>query len=169
MKNYLKMTLFAGLFILSILAISNVQAQSYTYSPASSSYTDITDSVSYNEDIIGENRGFSIKHTSTVPRDQVISGCDYYDWTSDYRKCRRTSRYNNNNYKEDYSYSIYDRYHYDNYRAPYNQDKAVELSFKTFQKSTEQQTKLETLRINSRNNRRYGGYGSGYSRYSFGW
>ncbi len=166
MKNYLKMTLFVGLFLLSILSISS---HAYAYSPASSSYTDITDTVSYNEDILGENRGFSVKHSSTVPRNQVISGCDYYDWTSNYRKCGRTSRYNDNYYEDDYSYSIYDRYHYDNYRAPYNQDKAVDLAFKTYQKSVEQQTKLESQRINLRERRRYGGYSSGYARYSFGW
>lgn len=164
------MTLFAGLFILSILAVSSVNAQSYTYSPASSAYTDITDTVAYSEDVIGENRGFSVRHTSTVPRNQVISGCDYYDWTSNYRKCGRTSKYNDY-YEDDYSYSIYDRYHYDNYRAPYNQDEATKLAFKTYQQSSKQQYQLESQRITARNNRRfgYGGYGSGYSRYRFGW
>ena len=162
--------MFAGIFILSILAANQASAisQYYTYSPASSSYVDITDTVSYNEDVIGENRGFSLKRTSTAPRSSVVRGCDYYDWTSNYRKCGNTAKYSDS-YIESYSYDNYDKYHYDNFRAYYDQDKALELSFKTFQKSTEQQTKLETLRINSRNNRRYGGYGSGYARYSFGW
>lgn len=167
MKNYLKMTLILGILFLSVLSLSNTSAQ-YSYSPASSSYTDITDTVSYNEDVLGENRGFSVRHTSTVPRNQVISGCDYYDWTSNYRKCRRTSRYND--YDEDrYSYSIYDRYHYDNFRAPYNQDEATKLAFKTYQQSSKQQFQLESQRLNLRERRRYGyGYGSGYARYSWG-
>ncbi len=172
MKNHLKMTLLIGLFVLSVLSLSNTSAQ-YSYSPASSSYTDISDTVSYNEDVIGENRGFSVRHTSTVPRNQVISGCDYYDWTSNYRKCGRTSRYNDNYYQDDYSYSIYDRHHYDNFRAPYNQDEATKLAFKTYQQSSKQQYQLESQRINLRERRRsgygYGGYGSGYARYSFGW
>ena len=167
MKNYLKMTLLLGILLLSVLSISHASAQYYTYTPASISYTDISDTISYTEDVIGENRGFSVKHTSTVPRNEVIRGCDYYDWTSNYRKCRRTSKYSN---YDDYSYSIYDRYHYDNYRAPYNQDKTADLAFKTYQQSSKQQHQLEMKRLDLRYNHRYRycGYGSGYARYSWG-
>ena len=99
MKNHLKMTLLSAVFLFALFLISQVSAQYYTYTPASSSYTDITDSVSYSEDIAGENRGFSLRHTSTVPRTSMIRGCDYYDWTSNYRKCQRTAYYNG--YTED--------------------------------------------------------------------
>lgn len=173
MKNYLKMTLFAGLFVLSILAISQASAQYYTYTPASSGYTDITDTVSYNEDLQGDNRGFSLRHTSTVPRTEVIRGCDYYDWTSNYRKCRRSSSYREDGYYENYGYNNYDRYHYDNFRAPYNQDRAVDLAFKTYQQSSKQRYQLDSQALNLRYQRSrsygYGGYGSGYARYSWGW
>ncbi len=171
MNNYSKMTLFVGVIFLAVSSIAQVSAQYYTYTPASSAYTDVTDSVSYFEDIVGENRGFSLTHKSTVPRTSVIQGCDYYDWTSDYRKCRRTAYYNG--YTQDY-YGYSDSQRYDNYRANYDQDKAVQQAFKTFQKDSDNQFKLDSQRLNLRYQRRYGGYGYGYSgaRYSsyrWGW
>ena len=132
MKNHLKMTLLAGVILLALLSVSQASAiaQYYTYMPASSGYTAITDDVSYSEDIVGENRGFSLTHKSSMPRTSVIRGCDYYDWTSDYRKCRRTAYYNG--YEEDY-YGYTDSRSYDDYRAYYDQDKALQQAFKTFQ------------------------------------
>jgi hypothetical protein len=170
MKNYLKMTLLLGILFLSILSISSVNAQSYTYSPASNAYTYVSNTISYSEDIQGENRGFSLRQSSSVQRNEVIKGCDYYDWTSNYRKCRKTSERNRYSY-DDYNYNIYDRYHYDNFRANYDQDKALKEAFKTYQQSSKQQYQLESQRIKTRNNRKYsyGGYGSGYTRYSWGW
>ena len=170
MKNYLKMTLLLAAILLFLPKITS--AQYYTYTPASSSYTDITDSVSYNEDVIGENRGFSLTHSSIVPRTSVIRGCDYYDWTSNYRKCQRTAYYNG--YTEDY-YGYSDSQRYDNYRAPYDQDKALQSAFKTFQQDSNNQYKLESQRLNLRYQRYSGSYGSGYTRYggyssySWGW
>jgi len=170
MKNYLKMTLLTGAILLALFSTAQASAQYYTYTPASSAYTDITDSVSYNEDIVGENKGFSLTHKSTVPRTSVIRGCDYYDWTSDYRKCRRTAYYNG--YTED-SYGYSDT-RYENYRANYDQDKAVQQAFKTFQQDSNNQYKLESQRLNLKYQRRYGGYGYGYSgarytSYRWGW
>lgn len=171
MKNYLKMTLFSAAILIVLFSLSQASAQYYyTYSPASSAYADITDTVSYAEDIRGEDRGFTLTHKSSVPRRDIIRGCDYYDWTSNYRKCRRTAYYAG--YEEDY-YSYSDSNRYDDYRAYYDQDKAVEQAFKTFQKDSENQFKLDsqrlTLRYQRRYGYRYGGYGSGYARYRFGW
>ena len=167
--------LFAGVFLLSILSISEQASaqysapQYYTYTTASSGYADITDTVSYNEDIVGENRGFSLRHTSSVPRTSVIRGCDYYDWTSNYRKCRRTAYYDGAS--EDY-YGYSDSRRYDDYRAYYDQDKAVQQAFKTFQQDSNNQYKLESQRLNLRyqryNGHRTYGYGD-YSRYRWGW
>ena|SRR3989338_6445442 len=162
MKNHLKMTLLAGVILLALLSVSNASAisQYYTYTPASSGYTDISETVSYAEDIAGENRGFSLRHSSTVPRTSMIRGCDYYDWTSDYRKCRRTAYYNG--YTED-SYGYSDSYN--NYRANYDQDKAVQLAFKTFQQDSQAQIRFESEKQRLKYQRRYGGYGYGYSSY----
>ena len=173
MRNHLKMTLLTGVILLSLFLISQTSAQYYTYTPASSAYTDITDSVSYNEDVIGEKKGFSLTHKSTVPRTSVIRGCDYYDWTSNYRKCRRTAYYND--YEEDY-YGYSDSQRYNNYRANYDQDKALDKAFKTFQQDSNNQYKLDSQRLNLKYQRRYGGYGYGYgysgarySSYRWGW
>ena len=166
MNNYLKMTFFASVLFLALFTISSASAQYYTYTPASSGYADITDTVSYNEDVIGENRGFSLAHKSTVPRTSVIRGCDYYDWTSNYRKCQRTAYYKG--YEEDY-YGYSDSQRYDNYRAYYDQDKAVDKAFKTYQQSSKQQFQLESQRLNLRHQRNYGGYGYGYGRYGGGY
>ena len=170
MKNYLKMTLFTGFLVMSILAISQSSAmmQYYTYTPASSSYTDVVDSVSYSEDLQGDNRGFALEHTSTVPRNEMINGCDYYDWSSNFRRCRRTAQYNDR-YTDTYSYDTYDRYHYDNFRAYYDQDKALKEAFKTYQQSSKQKYQLDSQAINLRYQRRNGGYGSGYGRYRWSW
>ncbi len=155
MKSYLKITLFSTIIFLTIFISSQTSAiiQSYTYSPASSSYTDISDTFSYNENVAGNNRGFNIKHTSTIPRNEVIKGCDYYDWTSNFRKCKQTAKYNG--------------YTENNLKNPYNIDKTISEAFRTYQQSSRQQYQLESQNANSRH--RYGGYGYGYQNYRWGW
>jgi|SRR3989344_7113619 len=161
MRNYSKMTLsvFSALFLLLLASFASAYP-SYTY-------TDVSETISYSEDLEGGNRGFTLKHTSSVPRTNPSIGCDYYDWTSDFRKCRRTAYYNG--YSEDY-------YGYSNNNinngAYYNQDKDSRDAFKTFQQSSKQQYQLESQRINMQQRRYgYGGYGYGYSgtRYRYGW
>ena len=85
MRNYSKMTLavFSALFLLLLASLTSAYP-SYTY-------TDVSETISYSEDLEGGNRGFTLKHTSSVPRTNPSIGCDYYDWTSDFRKCRRTA------------------------------------------------------------------------------
>lgn len=154
MNNLLKKTLFSAIILLTTLSAIS---QSYAYTPASSSYTDISDTFSYNEDITGNNRGFNIKHTSTLPRNEIIKGCDYYDWTSNYRKCKQTAKYNG--------------YTESNTKKSYNMDKTINEAFRTYQQSSRQQYQLESQSTNSRN--RYGGHGygyyGGYGRYTWGW
>lgn len=161
MRDYLKMTMFvfASLILLASLA------DAYSYSNYRN--MDVSQSVSYDEDIEGGNRGFTLKHTSSVPRTNPIIGCDYYDWTSDFRKCRRTAYYNG--YSEDYYGYVYGNNN--DYRSPYNQDAALKDAFKTFQQSSKQQFQLESKRIDSVNRRYYGygGYGYGYGYYGAGY
>ncbi len=149
MKNRLKIILFSTLMLLTIFLTS----QTIAYTPASSSYTDISDTFSYNEDVIGENRGFNIKHTSTIPRNELIKGCDYYDWTSNFRKCKQTAKYNG--------------YVESNTKKSYNMDKTISEAFRTYQQSSRQQFQLESKKSNSRYN--YGGHGYGYRNYHWGW
>lgn len=162
MKNYLKMTMFVFSVLLLLLSVSYVGAYpSYTY-------TDVSETVSYSEDLEGGNRGFNLMHKSSMPRTNPSIGCDYYDWTSDFRKCRRTAYYNG--YSEDY-YG-YNSVNSDN-RAYYDQDKALRDAFKTYQQSSKQQYQLESKRLDLANRRYgYGGYGYGYfgaSYYRYGW
>jgi hypothetical protein len=163
MKNYSKMTLVLLSFLFLLALVSNVHAD-YNYN--SYTYTDVSDTVSYSEDLDGFNRGFSLRHTSSVPRTNSIVGCDYYDWTYDLRKCKKTAYYNG--YREDY-YSYSNKIDLDYYRAPYNQDQALKEAFRTYQQSSKQQYQLESQRINFAQ-RRYYGYGySGARYYRFGW
>src|SRR3989344_4091577 len=159
MRNYSKMTLsvFSALFLLLLASFASAYP-SYTY-------TDVSETISYSEDLEGGNRGFTLKHTSSVPRTNPSIGCDYYDWTSDFRKCRHTAYYNG--YTEDY----YGYSNNDDSRTYYDQDKALKEAFKTYQQSSKQQYQLESQRINMAQ-RRYGGYGYGYSGaryYRYGW
>ncbi len=152
MKSYLKITLFSTIILLIIFLTSQTSAitQSYTYSPASSAYTSKSDTFSYNEDVTGNDRGFNVKRTSTIPRNDVIKGCDYYDWTSNFRKCKQTTKYNGDNTKKNN-----------------NMDKTISEAFRTYQQSSRQQYQLESQSANSRN--RYGGHGYGYQNYRWGW
>ena len=164
MNNYLRMTLLLSV-VLAFSALFVSAYPSYSYTPAYNGYAQVSNSFSYTE---GDN-GFAIDQSSNVPRTDVVQGCDYYDWTADFRKCRQTAYYNG--YREDsYSYDS-DSHYYDNFRAYYDQDKAIKEAFKTYQQSSKQQYQLESQRLNLRYQRSYGygGYGSGYARYSWGW
>lgn len=155
MNNYVKVMLF--IFATALLFATQVSAYSYN------SYTD-TNSFSYSEDLGGANRGFTIMHSTSMPRTNPSIGCDYYDWTSDFRKCRRTAYYDG--HIEDY-YAYYDGYYNHN---NYDEEKVVKEAFKTYQQSSKQQYQLESKRLDSMN-KRYG-YGSGYSGvryYRYGW
>lgn len=164
MRNYLKMTLtIFGLMFLSSFFLSNVSA-GYSYNTYT--YTDVSDTILYSEDLYGENRGFSLTHKSSVPRTNPSVGCDYYDWTYDLRKCKKTAYHNG--YREDY-YSYYNKVDLDYYRAPYDQDKALKEAFKTYQQSSKQQYQLESQRINLAQRRNYGYGYSGARYYRYGW
>ena len=152
------------LFVFS--ALSFLLLASFASAYPSYTYTDVSETISYSEDLEGGNRGFNLMHKSSMPRTNPAIGCDYYDWTSDFRKCRRTAYYNGY-MMEDYSYSN----NVDN-RAYYDQDKALKEAFKTYQQSSKQQYQLESQRINMQQRRySYGGYGYGYSGtiYRYGW
>ncbi len=155
MKSYLKITLFSAIVVLTIFISSQTSAiiQAYTYTPASSSYTDISDTFSYSENVVGNNKGFNIKRTSTIPRSEVIKGCDYYDWTSNFRKCKQTAKYKG--------------YTEDNLKKSYNMDRPISEAFRTYQQSSRQQYQLEIQNANSRH--QYNGYGYGYQIYRWGW
>ncbi|MBS3081672.1 hypothetical protein J4416_01880 [Candidatus Pacearchaeota archaeon] len=166
MKNYVKGLLFAFVALILLSFVSSVSAYP-TYS-----YMDVSESVSYNEDLNGLDRGFSLKHTNSVPRTNPVIGCDYYDWTSDFRKCRRTAYYGG--YTEDYYGYVSGN---NNLNSPYDQDKALRDAFKTYQQSSKQQYQLESKRLDLANRRYYGGYGyggygygySGARYYRYGW
>ena len=68
MKNYVKGLLFAFVALILISFVSSVSAYP-TYS-----YMDVSESVSYNEDLNGLDRGFSLKHTNSVPRTNTVIG-----------------------------------------------------------------------------------------------
>lgn len=161
MNNYSKMTLV----VFSALSLMFLASFASAYQPYT--YRDVSETISYNEDLAGENRGFSLMHKSSMPRTNPLVGCDYYDWTSDFRKCRHTAYYNG--YSEDY----YGYSNNDDSRAYYDQDKALKEAFKTYQQSSKQQFQLESQRINMAQRRySYGGYGYGYSGaryYRYGW
>ena len=164
MNNYLKMTLFVFSLLFLVLPVSYVSAY-----PNSYTYMDVSNTVSYTEDLEGGARGFSLKNTHPVSRMNSAIGCDYYDWTSDFRKCRRTAYYNG--YSEDY-YSYVNGNNDNSNIAYYDQDKALKEAFRTYQQSSKQQYQLESQRLSLANSRYYGGYGYGYSgiRYSrYGW
>ncbi len=156
MKSYLKITLFSAIFVLAILNSSQTSAiiQAYTYTPASSSYTEISDTFSYNEKVVGDNKGFNVKHTSTIPRNEIVKGCDYYDWTSNFRKCKQTAKYNG--------------YTEDNFKRNYNIDRTINEAFRTYQQSSRQQYQLESQKANLKYQYSYGYY-NGYGRYTWGW
>src|SRR3989344_3077892 len=156
MKNYSKPLLF----ILSIIFLVSLASSVFAYSNnpfASYTYTDVSDSVSYSEDLFGESRGFALKYQHSVPRTNPSIGCDYYDWTSDFRKCKVTAYYSGH-YEEYYDYT-----RGNDYNSNYDKDKALKEAFKTYQQSSKQEYQLESKRIDTMNRRRYGGYGSGYS------
>ena len=169
MKNYLKMTLFMSSLLLLALSLTH-PTSAYSYN--SYTYMDVSNTVSYSESLDAGSRGFTLTNTHPVSRTNPIIGCDYYDWTSDFRKCRRTAIYNG--YSQDYYGYVSGNNNPQADAAAYNQDAAVKEAFKTYQQSSKQQYQLESQRISLANSRYYGygGYGSGYSGaryYSYGW
>ncbi|MBS3083762.1 hypothetical protein J4423_03085 [Candidatus Pacearchaeota archaeon] len=165
MRNYLKMTLFvfSALFLLLLASFASA------YPSNINTYTD-RDTFSYNENVDGNNRGFSLAFTD---RDSVpvrgygyCKGYDYYDWSYGGKKCA-SSRY-------------YDPYYAD---MPYYSDNAynnidhntvLKDAFKTYRESKKQEAQLEAKRIALEERKRYsyGGYGYGYSGaryYRYGW
>ena len=130
--NKLKLFTLFGLVAISILTLNAVSAYNHAT-------FQLSDSITYNEDIIGEDRGFSLRRTADVSR-KTIHG--YYDWS--YRP-------KDVFYPDQNSYRISDRL-------------ALE-GFRTFQQDSRDQSKID-LEI-ERNRNRYFGYG-GYRSYGYG-
>ena len=141
--NKLKILTTFALLLLLVLGINSVSAYSHTT-------FEVSDRITYTEDIKGENRGFSLKRSSDVSR--LTGPYGYYDWS--YRP--------NVNYPRSDSYRISDR--------------LALQAFSTFQQDSQAQNRLELERERNRHRfgffgRRYGGYGYGgygYSRSSYG-
>ncbi|MDP4038960.1 MAG: hypothetical protein Q8P57_00035 [Candidatus Pacearchaeota archaeon] len=145
----IKSILFAPLFLLIIFSISF--ASSYSLFSTSESW-------SYNEDIAGENRGFSLTFKSTEPQ-STNAGCDYYDWSSDGRKCKATLALSKRNYQISQGYT--------ESKHEFDRDKAVSQAFVTFQKDSQKQLDLEIKKEDNRNRRTY--FSGWYSNYWYSW
>jgi hypothetical protein len=107
----------------------------------------VTETWSYNEDLKGGKRGFTLSYNSNIPaRHYPKQECEFYDW-------RYGSRCNP-------SYYNYPSYYYDEARSSrgsyksFNEDKFVREAFRTYQQ-------------NSRNVNPYG-YSRGYSSSYYG-
>src|SRR3989344_1119344 len=167
MKNYSKPLLF----ILSIIFLVSLASSVFAYSNnpfASYTYTDVSDSVSYSEDLFGESRGFALNYKPSIPRTNPSIGCSYSVWTPEFRKCG-ISPYQGRHYERYYRYN-----NGNDYNNNYDKDKALKEAFETHQQNSRQQYQLESQKskqeyqlelkkIEATNRRQYGGYGSGYS------
>ena len=92
-------------FLLTVLLISMVGAYSNF---------DIKETWRYSETITGSSRGFTLTHTSSVPRDT----CGYYDWSANPRYCGPQINTN-------------------------NQDRQITSAFQTFQRDSQKQLDIE--------------------------
>jgi hypothetical protein len=126
------------------------------------SFSDIFESFTFSEDIQGENRGFSVTYSTNLPKQNSISGCNYYDWTSDGRKCKKTLSHTNQRAIDFSNDAYFDARH------SYNRDKAYDNAFRTFQRDSQLQLQNERARERERNRNRYSnfGYSYGYRPYS---
>jgi len=139
--------------ILSILAITLALILVISLNPASAyshATFQVSDNIVFKEDIKGENRGFSLRRSTDVPR---WTDRGYVDWSA--YPDPRNVRYPRTN-----SYRVSDRL-------------ALE-GFRTFQQDSQAQNRLELERERNRNffsfsfrPRFYGGYGGyrGYGSY----
>ena len=104
---------------------------------------ELSDKVTFKEDIFGGDRGFSIKRSTQIPR---LTASGYYDWS----------------YRPDVVYP-----HPDSYRVS---DRLALEAFRTFQRDSGDQNELERIK-EKRSRFRYGSYfsygsrGYGYSGY----
>ncbi len=106
------------IFILSAIVIVLISASVSAYHAASSRQSE---TFAYTEDMKGRIRGFTITHTSS---DSDNSNCDYYGRSYDDIRCRRNMRY-----------SMYDP-DYRSYYSQYNEDRAINQAFQTFQQNS---------------------------------
>lgn len=116
-----------SILILTFLLSGIVSA--YEYSTINFKTTTI-----FKEDISGENRGFSLTQTTSIPRNSL--GCDYYDWSSDARFCQKTLRLTG---KPQINF----------YQINNNQDIQKE-AFKTFQRDSQDQSRFELEKLKLR-------------------
>ncbi|MCH7568036.1 MAG: hypothetical protein IIA87_01310 [Nanoarchaeota archaeon] len=133
----LKILSILGIILLTVftIVISLNSASAYSHS-----FFDLSDKIVFKEDIMGEDRGFSLRRSTQVPR-LTVHG--YYDWS----------------YRPDVLYP-----HSDRYRVS---DRLALEAFKTFQQDSRDQNELE--RIKERNRFRYGSYfGYGYGSRGYG-
>lgn len=140
-----------ALFVLFFLLIANVSATHATY--------DISDSWSFQEDVFGENKGFTLTHKSTIPRNY---NCDFYDWTADGRKCAANRYYNG--YQDpyaDYSYSSYNSRN-SRYSSRTSSAQPINQAFNTFRADSQAATDFEIKKmIIKKTTSRYSYYGRG--------
>ena len=134
-KHISKISVIFGLII--IFSLAQAAATHATY--------DISDSWSYQEDISGENRGFSLTHKSTIPRNY---NCDFYDWTADGRNCAKNRYYNgyDNFNADDFGYSLSSRNQYSRYSRAQTLN-PIDRAFNTFQADSQAEIEFQRQKI----------------------
>jgi len=157
--------------ILTILALSFLLVASLNLVSASGHTTfDISEKWIYQEDIVGEDRGFTLKHSFDVPRNT----CGFYDWSYKPKLCGNYLNIFPSTRADSYGGYGYNRNRFDPDRLPLE-------AFKTFQADSQAQTQLEFEKERNRHRsfgfgysrsyvRGYGGYGYGsgsYGGYSY--
>ena len=132
----LKIISIIGIALTLLLSLNAVSAYSHgTF--------DISEKWKYNEDIIGEDRGFTFKHSLDLPRNT----CGYYDWSAKPKVC-------------------FDALHF--FPRTKDPDRIVLEAFRTFQQDSSAQNAIELEREKRRFSffsYRYPNYGYGYGYY----